>query len=85
MERKISEDVKKKGYVIFQKNKVKKEIETDKRIHFLVRGETEEHSVIFDKMKDDYQCDCRYSSLAKGICSHVFACKLLEGKEKFEI
>jgi len=72
----ISNEVRKKGYSLFKDNKVVKEIETDKRIHFKVVGETDTHSVIFDKEKDAWFCDCEWGSLNKGICSHVYAAKL---------
>lgn len=74
----ISNEVRKKGYSLFKDKKVVKEIETDKRIHFRVVGETDTHSVIFDKEKDSWFCDCKWSSLKKGICSHVYAAKLKE-------
>lgn len=73
---KISREVRRKGYTLFKQGRVKKELETDKRIHFKVQGETEEYSVIFDKLKNEWFCDCRYASLHKGECSHVYAAKL---------
>lgn len=75
---KASQEVIQKGKEIFNTGKVKKEVETDKRIHFKVQGETEEHSVIYDKIKKEYECDCRFSSLKAGMCSHVYACMLKE-------
>lgn len=78
---KISREVRKKGFLFFKQGKVKKEVETDKRIHFKVLGRTAVHSVIFDKEKNEYSCDCKFSSLKKGICSHAYACQLKE-KEK---
>jgi hypothetical protein len=75
---KISREVRKKGFLFFKQGKVTKEVETDKRIHFKVQGETETHSVIFDKEKNEWICDCKFSSLKKGICSHVYACQLKE-------
>jgi len=72
----ISNEVRNKGYSLFKDNKVVKEIETDKRIHFKVIGETDTHSVIWDKEKDSWFCDCKWGSLKKGICSHVYAAKL---------
>lgn len=77
---KVSKEVKIKGYMLFNEGKVRKEVETDKRIHFKVQGETETHSVIFYKEKDEFICDCKWSSLKKGICSHVYAIKLLLDK-----
>jgi uncharacterized Zn finger protein len=69
--------IQQKGLNLFKDGKVKKEVETDKRIHFKVKGETDTHSVIFDKKSKEFRCDCKYSSLEKGICSHVVAAKLL--------
>jgi hypothetical protein len=82
MEEKISKDIKKKGYQIFNENKIKKEFETEKRVHFLVEGESEKHSVIFDKEKSHFICDCKFSTLKEGMCSHAYAAKLLREKEK---
>lgn len=76
MENDISNEVKMKGEVLFRDGKIKKELETDKRIHFKVEGKTEIHSVIFDKEKDSWFCDCRWGSLKGGTCSHIFAAKL---------
>lgn len=77
---KVSEEIRKKGYQLFKQNKVVKEMETDKRTHFKVQGETEQHSVIFDKEKDELICDCKWSSLKEGVCSHVYATKLFLDK-----
>lgn len=75
----ISEEVQKKGLELFEAGKVKKEIETGKRIHFKVFGETEEHSVIFDKEKNQFACDCKYFVLKQKECSHIYAAKLYSG------
>jgi len=75
---KISDEVRKKSYLLFKEGKVRKEVETDKRIHFRVEGETDTHSVIFDKEKNSWFCDCRWSSLKGSICSHILAAKLKE-------
>jgi len=77
---KVSKEVKIKGYTLFNEGKVRKEVETDKRIHFKVQGEIETHSVIFDKEKNEFICDCKFSSLKRGICSHAYAIKLLLDK-----
>jgi len=58
---------------LIEENKVKKEVETDKRAHFLVEGTTEKHSVIFDKAKNKWNCDCSYNTLKGKICSHIIA------------
>jgi len=75
MER-ISKEVRKKGYFLFRKNKVKKELETEKRIHFKVEGETNIHSVIFDKTRKKFFCDCPFFTLHERKCSHIVACEL---------
>ncbi|MFH0711152.1 MAG: SWIM zinc finger family protein [Candidatus Aenigmatarchaeota archaeon] len=69
--------IEQKGLNIFKDGGVKKEVETDRRIHFKVIGETDTHSVIYDKKSKKFSCDCKYSSLDKGICSHVVAAKML--------
>ncbi|MEM5883229.1 MAG: hypothetical protein QXQ77_03240 [Candidatus Aenigmatarchaeota archaeon] len=72
----VSREVRKKGYLLFRKNRVKKELETERRIHFKVEGETEIHSVIFDKIKNKFFCDCSYFTLHERKCSHIIACEL---------
>jgi hypothetical protein len=76
---KISKQIMKKGELLFKTGKVKKEIETEKRIHFRVIGETEVHDVFFDKQKNVFECDCRYFSLNQRECSHIYAAKLKKG------
>ena len=80
MEEELSNEVKAKAEKLISAGKVKKEVETDKRIHFLVEGETETHSVIFDKQKNKWECDCTFSTLREAVCSHVLACKIKERK-----
>ena len=65
-----------KGRKIFDEGKVKVEINTDKRTHFQVSGDTEEHTVVFDKTKKSWGCDCKFSSLKNKDCSHIIACKI---------
>lgn len=72
--------IRRKGYWLFKSGKVKKEIETEKRIYFKVEGETEEHSIIFDKIKKKFTCDCSYFSLKFRECSHIYAVKLFMGE-----
>lgn len=69
--------IEEKGKKIFDEGKAAKTIETDKRAHFEVFGDTDTHSVIFDKVKGKWSCDCKYSALQNKDCSHVVACKLL--------
>lgn len=78
----ISGQVRKKADLLFNEGKVKKEFETDKRIHFKVIGETGTHSVIFDKEKNEFSCDCKYFTLHNRICSHAIAAKLLIGSKR---
>ncbi len=70
-----------KGRQLFEGGRVTKEIDTEKRAHYKVIGETEVHSVIFDKENGEWQCDCKWSTLQKKECSHIFAAKLLEEKK----
>jgi hypothetical protein len=76
----VSDEIKTKGYSLYNSKKVEKILETDKRIHFKVTGETENHSIIFDKQKNKWECDCRYSTLQRKECSHVIACKILNNE-----
>jgi hypothetical protein len=80
MEGKISKEIRKKGYQIFNESKIEKDFETGKRIHFLVEGESEKHSVIFDKEKNEFICDCKFSTLKEKECSHIHAARLLKEK-----
>ncbi len=73
----VSKDIKEKAMLLLEQKKVKKEIETNKRIHFKVQGETEVHSVIFDKGRNYWECDCKFWSLKQKECSHIIACKLM--------
>jgi len=72
---KISKKTERKGYWLFKQKKVKKDLETDKRTHFIVKGENKEHFVIFNKEKKDFSCDCEYFSLHLKPCSHIIASK----------
>ncbi|MCS7134952.1 MAG: hypothetical protein N3E38_01345 [Candidatus Aenigmarchaeota archaeon] len=66
---------KRKGYWLYKEGKVKVDVETQKRIYFKVLSENE-HSVIFDKIKNQFACDCEYFSLKLKDCSHIYAVKL---------
>ncbi len=74
---KVSRDVERKGYLLFKQKKARVELETEKRIHLKVKGETEEHAVIFDKEKNEFSCDCQFFALKQKTCSHIIACKIL--------
>ncbi|MEM7821561.1 MAG: hypothetical protein QXX38_01975 [Candidatus Aenigmatarchaeota archaeon] len=82
MEDKISSEVEKKGYLLFKEGKIKKELETERRIHFKIFGKSNVHSVIFDKVKNEFNCDCKYSTLKFKECSHIFASKLFMKHKK---
>jgi hypothetical protein len=69
----VSEKIKAKAEQLVQEKKVKKDLETDRRIHFSVQGTDEVHSIIYDKEKDDWTCDCSYNSLKNKLCSHIVA------------
>ena len=72
----VSEEIRRKADLLFKQGKVKKELDTDKRIHFKVQGRTEEHSVIYDKEKDYWMCDCPFFTIRQKTCSHILACQL---------
>jgi len=76
-----SKKTERKGYWLFKENKVKKELETVKRIHFSVESELQNHSVIFDKEKNEWICDCSYWSLKFQPCSHSIAAQLFNKNE----
>ena len=82
MEDKTSTETLKKGQMLFEQGKVKKELETDKRIHLKVQGETDTHSVIIDKEKNKFNCDCKYFTLKGKDCSHILAAKFLIESER---
>jgi len=56
--------------------RVRKVMDTQNRTHFSVEGDTDTHSVIYDKRKDEWTCDCRYSALTSRECSHIAAAKI---------
>ena len=80
---KISKITERKGYWLFKQGKVVKDIETDKRIHFVVKSKMKDHFVIFDKIKKEFSCDCQFFSLHLKPCSHILASKMfLKGNKK---
>ena len=68
-------EIQRKGEQLFREGRVKKDLETDKRTFFTVTS-SEKHSVIFDKRKNKWECDCKYFTLKQKECSHIYACKL---------
>ena len=79
---KTAKGIEKKALEIFKGGRVKLDLETDKRMHFKVNGDSEEHSVIFDKEKNNFLCDCKFSSLKEGYCSHIESSILLMTHKK---
>jgi hypothetical protein len=64
-----------KAEKLIQEGKVKKEVETENRMHFTVEGTSEVHSIMFDKTKEKWSCDCSYNTLKGRVCSHIVACQ----------
>ncbi len=75
---KLSKEIIEKGKLLLKSGKVTKDIDTNKRTYFSVEGESEKHSVIFEKRKKEFKCDCKFNSLHHKRCSHIFACMLKE-------
>ena len=73
-----SKEIKSKGMILFRNGKVKKEIDTEKRTYFKVVGDTEEHSVIYDKDRKEWVCDCRFYTMQAKICSHIVAAEMMK-------
>ena len=80
----ISTKTERKGYWLFKQGKIKKDLETEKRVHFVVNSKDTDHFVIFDKEKHKFSCDCEYFSLHQKPCSHILASRffLKESKNK---
>lgn len=72
----LSWKAKRKGYWIYKENRVKKDMENDKRIYFSIETNKRMHSVIFDKIKNSFTCDCEFFSLKFKKCSHIYAAEL---------
>jgi len=83
----MSFEKERKARILLREGKVKKDMETAKRIHFRVLGRSGEHSVIYDKEKRKWLCDCTYMSLHGEYCSHVLACQMYleKAKEKLSL
>ena len=71
-----SREIYKKGFRIYRSGKVKIDFENEKRVYLKVRGETETHSVIYDKISKKFICDCKWFSMKNQECSHIVAAKL---------
>lgn len=72
----VSQETRRKGTKLFEEGMVKEDLETDKRIHFRVIGESDVHFVIFDKEKNQFSCDCAFFTLHQKKCSHIIAAEL---------
>ena len=77
----ISWKTRRKGYWLFKNGKVKKEVDTPKRIHFTIPNDEENRQIMYDKTKDSWSCDCRFYALKLKDCSHIIACKLFTRDE----
>ena len=77
----ISWKTRRKGYWLFKNGKVRKEVDTPKRIHFTIFNDEENRQVMYDKTKDCWSCDCRFYALKLKDCSHIIACKLFMRNE----
>jgi len=69
-------EIEKKARKLFREGRVRLDFESEKRIYFTVYSR-DVHSVIFDKEKNEFKCDCKYFSVKQKECSHIKACKLL--------
>jgi len=54
--------------------KIRIDAETEKAAYFIVPG-TEEHHVRYNKVKKDWNCDCRFFSVLMKPCSHILAAR----------
>ena len=72
----ISRRVRAKGWYLFRNHRVALEMDSGRRLYFKVKGETDIHSVIFDREKSDWSCSCEYWTLKQKWCSHIYACWL---------
>jgi hypothetical protein len=69
-------EIEKKARKLFREGRVRLDFESEKRIYFTVYSR-DVHSVIFDKERNEFKCDCKYFSVKQKECSHIKACKLL--------
>ncbi len=73
----ISESILEKGKKLVEEKRVIRDVENEKRTHFKVLGDSEEHIVIYNKLENMYECDCSWNTLKHKECSHVVSCKIL--------
>jgi len=69
-------EIEKKARKLLRERRVRLDFISEKRIYFTVYSR-EVHSVIFDKIKNEFKCDCKYFSVKGKECSHIKACRLL--------
>ena len=78
----VSENLRKKSEKLVREGKVKKDMDSNRRMFFTVEGSSGTYSVIFDREKGTWSCDCKYSSMKGKECSHIHACKLMIKQKK---
>ncbi|HLC59028.1 MAG TPA: hypothetical protein VJH34_00715 [archaeon] len=78
----ISRNIIKKAKELVESNRVTRDAEGYKRIHFKVIGDSEEHIVIYNKEKKTYECECSWATLKHRICSHALASMMINGDYK---
>ena len=74
----VIKEIYKKAKRLVKENRVRFDFETFKRIYFTVYSR-EVHSVIYEKSKKNFICDCKYFSVKQKECSHIIACKIYMG------
>ena len=77
----VSWKTKMKGYWLNKQGKVKKDLENDRRTFFTIETKNGDKSIIFDKVKNKWSCDCQFFSLKLSDCSHIKAAKNFSGEE----
>jgi hypothetical protein len=69
-----------KAIRLLKEGKVKAELITDRNIHFRVEGDTGTYTVKFNRVENEWSCDCK-RWVMKGLqCSHILASELLLSK-----
>jgi len=66
----------KKAKKLVREGKVKIDLISRARIYFRVEGKSEVHSVILDRERNKWSCDCAYFTLKEKECSHILASKI---------
>ena len=66
--------IKQKAEFTLLKEEAKKTEDTRYRTYYKVR----QYSIIYNKRKKEWGCDCRWFSVMMIDCSHILACKMLE-------